>query len=188
VGKHPAKRPAVFIDRDGTLIREKNYLSKIRDVRLIAGAVEALKLLRRAGYALIMVTNQSGIGRGYFTEEQLRKVHLHLSALLKKKGAALDAIYYCPHHPDEDCKCRKPGLGMVNAAKKEFNLDLRRSYAVGDHTNDFLLGQNMGGKGIFVLTGHGRRERKKIESSKGELSPDKTFRNLFAAAKWIARQ
>ena len=188
MGKNTSKRPAVFIDRDGTLIREKNYLSEPGGVRLIAGAVDALKLLRRAGYALIMVTNQSGIGRGYFTEKQLHEVHRHLAALLKKEGAILDAIYYCPHHPDEDCKCRKPALGMVKAAKKQFNLDLRRSYAVGDHTNDFLLGQNMGGKGIFVLTGHGRQEREKIEGSKGKLSPDKTFKNIFAAAKWIARQ
>jgi D-glycero-D-manno-heptose 1,7-bisphosphate phosphatase len=181
------KRPAVFIDRDGTLIREKNYLSKIKDVQLIKGAVEAVKLLKSSGYKVIVLTNQSGIGRGYFTEPELLKVHAFLVKLLKKKGVILDGIYYCPHHPDADCSCRKPKTGMVIKAKRKLNLDLESSYTIGDHKGDFLLGQNMGGKGIFVLTGHGKHELKKIKAEPEKYIPDHISSNILSAAKWIIK-
>jgi len=187
VGRKNSKRPAAFIDRDGTLIRERNYLSKIKDIKLIGGVVKALKLLRAAGFRIVMITNQSGIGRGYFTEKKLKSIHLALKKMLKKKGAALDAIYYCPHLPDHGCECRKPRTGLVKKAAKKLNIDLSASYSIGDHTGDFLLGQNMGGKGIFVLTGHGKREFKKIKASGGKLKPDFVAKNLPAASKWILR-
>lgn len=185
MGTKHKKSPAVFIDRDGTVIREKNYLSKIKDIKLLKGAVEALKMLKTAGYKLIFVTNQSGIARGFLTETKLRKIHLYLDKMLKKKGVSLDAIYYCPHHPTDSCTCRKPNTGLVRKAAKRFNLDLRRSFSIGDHTGDFLLGQNMGGKGIFILTGHGKKENEKISKTGGKLKPDHTAKNLLSAAKWI---
>lgn len=185
MGKRNPKSRAVFLDRDGTLILEKNYLRHVKDIKLIRGVVQSLKMLREQGFKLILVTNQSGIARGYFTEEKLKKIHGRLQKMLYRKGAGLDAIYYCPHHPDDECLCRKPSLGLIIQARKAFNIDLRASYSVGDHTGDFLLGQEMGGKGIFVLTGHGAREQVKIRASQGKLSPDYVARNLPAAARWI---
>jgi histidinol-phosphate phosphatase family protein len=183
-----SQRRAVFIDRDGTLIREKNYLSKIKDVALISGAVEALKALQRAGYLFVIVSNQSGIGRGYFTEKKLLQIHRYLRKLLLGKGVTPDGIYYCPHHPDAGCDCRKPRLGMIKQAQKELGIDLAASYTIGDRKGDYLLGRNMGGKGIFVLTGHGKTELKKIRQTQGLPQPDCIARNLPAAARWILKQ
>ena len=149
--------------------------------------MRALKLLRAAGFKLILVTNQSGIARGYLTVKKLKVIHAYLQRLLSGKGAKLDALYFCPHGPDSKCFCRKPKLGMVRLAQNKFNIDLKRSYSVGDHTRDFLLGQNMGGKGIFILTGHGKEEQKKIRESKGKLNPDKIFKDFLAAAKYVAK-
>jgi len=188
LGKRNKKSRAVFLDRDGTIIHEKNYLRKIKEVKLLGGSARALRMLKDAGFKLIVVTNQSGVARGYLNIKKLKEIHRFLQKLLRKKGVKLDAIYFCPHGADSRCLCRKPKLGMVNKAKKRFNLDLRRSFAVGDHTKDFLLGQNMGGKGIFLLTGHGKRELKKIHSSPRGLKPDKMFKNLLGAAKYIAKK
>lgn len=183
------KNKAVFIDRDGTVIRERNYLRKVKDIRLLSGAVEGMKALRAAGFKLVMVTNQSGIGRGYFTEKKLRQIHAALQRLLSAKGAPFDRMYYCRHVPDDRCACRKPKTGMVEKAARELRLDLKRSFSMGDHTNDFLLGQNMGGRGVFLLTGHGREEyREKIMKDRAGLRPDKIARNFMEGAKWIIKQ
>lgn len=188
MGTTRTRNPAVFLDRDGTVIREKNYLSKIKDLRLLSGAVAGMKLLKKAGYKLVLITNQSGIGRGYFTEAKLKKIHVRLAEMLKEKGAPLDAIYYCPHLPDDECACRKPKLGLIRKAGKRLNLDLKRSFSVGDHPGDFLLGQNMGGKGIFVLTGHGRKEFRNLRRREDGARPDRVERNLLSAARWIAKR
>lgn len=188
MARRSAKNAAVFIDRDGTLIHEAHYLRRIKDVKLFAHAVAAMKLLAGAGFKLVMVTNQSGIGRGYLTEEKLHQIHSYLEKLLARRGVKFDAIYYCPHHPEKECACRKPKTGMVKRAAKELNIDLKRSYTIGDHKGDFLLGQNMGGTGIFVLTGHGREEHKKIQASGGALTPDRIEKNIYTAARWIVKQ
>ena len=187
MGTKHKKNAAVFIDRDGTLIKEKDYLSRIKDIELFSRSVDALKLLKRAGFKLILVSNQSGIGRGYFTENKLKQIHSALQKILRKKGAGFDAMYYCPHLPDEGCSCRKPNLGLVNLAKKKFNLDLKSSYSIGDHKGDFLLGRNMGGKGIFVLTGHGRRELGKFSAARSAPTPHRIENNIYSAAKWILK-
>ena len=187
MGRKGKKTPAVFIDRDGTLIHERHYLRTVKGLRLFAGAVKAMKLLKEAGFKLIMVTNQSGIGRGYLTEATLARIHAHLEKMLKKQGVSFDGVYYCPHHPDVKCSCRKPNLGMVRAAQRRFGLDLKRSYVIGDHVNDFLLAQNMKGTGIFVLTGHGKHEQEKIRKSKGVLRPDHIEKNILTAARLIIR-
>ncbi len=188
MGIRRKENAAVFIDRDGTLIHEKNYLSRPEDVRLYAGAVPALKLLNASGFRVVMVTNQSGIGRGYFTEKDLGRVHRHLRKMLKSSGITLDAIYYCPHSPEAGCGCRKPNLGMVKRAERELSVDLSRSFTIGDHPGDYLLGKKMGGKGVFVLTGHGRKEYAKLASRTDVPWPDKVFPTLLAAARWIVKQ
>lgn len=185
MGKLRAKNKAVFIDRDGTIIHERHYLSRIRDVKLFAGAVRGLASLRSAGFKLIMVTNQSGIGRGYLTEKKLLKIHKYIQDKLHKQSVAFDAIFYCKHIPDDNCRCRKPRTGMVDAAAKMFNLDLKNSYVIGDHVNDFLLAKNMGGKGVFVLTGHGKEELQKITEEKVKARPDKISKNFTDAVKWV---
>lgn len=187
MGKSGSKNIAVFLDRDGTLIAEKNYLKMIRDVKILPGVPDALSTLRQAGYKLILITDQSGVARGYLTEKKLGAIHKHLQKLLARSNAQLDAIYYCPHHPDDGCRCRKPGLALVKEAKKHFNIDLRKSFSVGDKIKDFEFGQRMGGKGIFVLTGHGAEESKKL-TKKGAPKPDKTAKNMTDAARWILSQ
>lgn len=185
MGRAHSQSRAVFLDRDGTLIREKNYLRYVKDIRLLGGAASALGLLRDSGFKLVLITNQSGIARGYFTEEKLTQIHERLQQMLRRTGVELDAIYYCPHGPDDRCSCRKPRLGLIRKAQKELHIDLRRSYSIGDKTGDFLMGQDMGGKGVFVLTGHGAREQEKIRASDGKMEPDYVARNLPAAAHWI---
>lgn len=185
MGKRNGKETAVFIDRDGTVIKEKDYLRKIKDIELFPQSIKALKLLKGAGFKLVMVTNQSGIGRGYFSEIKLLAIHAALQKTLRKKGVAFDAVYYCPHLPDAGCSCRKPNLGMVKDAQKKFKLDLKNSYSIGDHKGDYLLGRKMGGKGIFVLTGHGRREYAKFMKDSSIPRPDRVEKNIYTAAKWI---
>jgi D-glycero-D-manno-heptose 1,7-bisphosphate phosphatase len=151
-------RPAVFVDRDGTLIVERSYLADPTGVVLVPGAVEALRELRAAGFALVVVTNQSGIALGLYTEQEYLSVAARLDVMLAEAGAAVDATRYCPHHAGVTgaCACRKPGTGMHRRAAEELGLDLGRSYYVGDKTTDVLPARELGGQGILVRTGYGR--------------------------------
>ncbi|HEX7049791.1 MAG TPA: HAD family hydrolase [Longimicrobiales bacterium] len=150
-------RPAAFLDRDGTIICERGFLADPAGVELIPGAAAALRALRDAGYALIVVTNQSGIARGRVTLEEFRAVQRRLGALLEAEGVRLDGIYYCPHHPDitGPCDCRKPGLALYRRAAAEHGLDLARSIFVGDRPSDVLPARALGGAGYLVRTGYG---------------------------------
>jgi histidinol-phosphate phosphatase family protein len=134
--------PALFLDRDDTLMVNCPYLSDPSRVALFAGAVEGLRRFREAGWRLIVVSNQSGLARGYFTREQLSAVTDRLAELLAAGGVVLDAIYYCPHGPDDGCDCRKPRLGMIEAACRDFAIDLAKSWMVGDKAADLELAQN----------------------------------------------
>lgn len=157
----PARgRPAVFLDRDGTLIRERDHLSRPDQVELAPGAGEALRALREAGFALVVVTNQSGIARGLFDEEDYRAVTARLEALLAGQGARLDRVYHCPHHPDftGPCGCRKPAPGMFERARDELGVALEASWVVGDRARDLLPARTFGGRGVLVRTGWGRGE------------------------------
>ncbi len=147
----------MLLDRDGTLIEERHYLARPEGVVLIPGAADALKALRKRGWGVILVSNQSGVGRKRFTSEQVEAVHAQLERLLGRQGACLDAIYYCPHHPDERCPCRKPRTGLVRAAARELNFDPARCVVVGDKPADLELGQRVGAKTILVRTGYGMR-------------------------------
>lgn len=155
-----APRPAVFVDRDGTLIVDRDYLADPAGVKLIPGAVEALRALREAGYALVVVTNQSGIARGLYTLADYRAVAARLDALLAEAGAGVDGTWFCPHHPDVHgpCACRKPGTGMYREAAARLGLDLAASWYVGDKVTDVLPALELGGQGVLVRTGYGREE------------------------------
>ena len=156
-------RDAVFLDRDGTLIEEVNYLAHPEQVRLIPGAADAVRALNAAGVLVVVVTNQAGVARGYFPEARVAAVHAHLSALLAEHGARVDAYYHCPHHPTAglgryrvDCDCRKPKPGLLLAAARELDIDLSRAWMIGDKPCDAGAGRAAGCRTLLVRTGHGR--------------------------------
>ena len=176
-----AKRAAAFLDRDGVLLRFVDHLSDPGRVRLLAGACAAVRLLRRAGLPVIVISNQPAVARGLLDERGLAEIHARMLAALRRGGARLDAAYYCPHHPDfgRRCRCRKPGTAMLEAAARRFGLDLRASWLVGDTTVDLKTARNAGCVGLLVRTGRGGRDRKFA------VRPARSFRNLLAAARWI---
>jgi D-glycero-D-manno-heptose 1,7-bisphosphate phosphatase len=149
------QRRFVLLDRDGTLIVERNYLSDPRDVELLHGTTKGLRQLSELGLGLLLITNQSGVGRGYFDESRLDLVHQQLVTLLASEGVRLDGIYYCPHTPEEGCGCRKPNPGLVAIASSEHGFDPRSSFVVGDNSCDIELGRNVGATTILVRTGYG---------------------------------
>jgi len=184
--KNKFRNKAVFLDRDGTLIEDKNYLSDPKQIILLPYVIPALKLLQKYGFKLIITTNQSGIERGYFTLKQLKEIHKKLKLLLIINNIKLDAIYWCPHHPDRKCFCRKPNIGMIKKAQKKFNLDIKKCFSIGDKLSDIEFIQRVCGKGILVLTGKGRDQKKLIKKSK--IKPDYIATNLYTAAKWIVKR
>lgn len=177
-----ARRRAVFLDRDGVIVREVDYLSHPDQLHVLHGVPEALKALRKAGFKVIVATNQAGVGRGYFSLSMLKRIHRELKSMLAKKGAKWDALYFSPHHPDAKHPWRKPGLGMLEAAQRRYGLDLKSSYFVGDTTTDVQTGINAGCTTILVRTGKGGKDRK------FKAKPDVVCRDLRAAARWILAQ
>jgi histidinol-phosphate phosphatase family protein len=157
-------RPAIFVDRDGTIVEERDYLADPAKVQLLPGVPEAIRRLQEAGFAVVLVTNQSGIARGLYSEDEYRAVQARVARLLRDRGIVLEATYYCPHHPDftGPCDCRKPGPGMYRAAARELGLDLGRSWYVGDKVTDVLPALSFGGSGVLVRTGYGREEEGKV--------------------------
>ncbi len=153
-------RGAVFLDRDGTILDLVPYLHRPDEVRLIAGAAQALRRLGEAGWLRVLVTNQSGIARGYYSLDDLERVHERMQELLREEGADLDAIEVCPHHPDHTgpCSCRKPASGMLERAAGRLSIDLARSWVIGDRMEDLRAGSPLGIPGVLVLTGYGKEE------------------------------
>ena len=194
--------PAVFLDRDGTLIEERGYLDRMQLLSVFPWTADALRLLKRAGYTLVVVTNQSAIARGMIDEVFLDAVHRELSARLARGGAAIDRYYFCPHLADapleryrQACRCRKPGPGMIEQACRDMNLDPARSFTIGDRALDVACGAAAGTHTIQVRTGHGAYE----EGAAGDLSrrsgepasaakADVILNNLMEAAGWILRR
>ncbi|MDR2771917.1 MAG: HAD family hydrolase [Elusimicrobiota bacterium] len=183
MGRGSVKNRAVFLDRDGTIIYDRNYLSSPTQVKLYAYSAECVKTLQKAGFKVIIITNQSGIGRGKFTLKKLNEIHSRFFELLKEQGAKLDGLYFCPHIDEDNCPCRKPKLGMVLEAAKDKNLDLKSSYVVGDSIRDYIVGQKMGGKGILTLTGHGKKQEKSVKNQ--TIKPFAVCANLKSAVKII---
>jgi len=174
----------VFLDRDGTLNEDPGYLKSAADVKLLPGVGPALARLKSAGARLVVVTNQSGIGRGFLTLKDLEAIHARLEGLLEQHEAALDAIYFCPHHPDDRCRCRKPARGMVDRAASELQLDLTRSYLIGDHVSDMQLAKSVGAKAVLVTTG--KVDASAVERLRAaEAVPDAVAPSIAQAADWI---
>jgi len=162
----------VFLDRDGTINKEVNYLYKPNDLVLIDGVIEAIRIFHDLNYKVIVITNQAGVAKGYYSEHDVENLHQHLEGILKAKGTYIDAFYYCPHHPEgtvkeykSECKCRKPHIGMIEQAVKDFDIDLSESIIVGDKEIDVQTGKNAGignkgtGKCILVRSGYILDER-----------------------------
>ena len=182
-------RSAVFLDRDGTLIEDVGYLYRLDQIALFPWTVDVIRALNRAGLAVVVVTNQSGIARGLFTEAFVDETHRHLSARLAAGGARIDAYYYCPHHPDgvvdayrQRCDCRKPSSGLVDRAVRDLDVDPARSFVVGDKWLDIGLARAAGARGILVRTGTGAAEEARPQPG---ISADAIVDNLAAAASWI---
>ncbi len=175
---------AAFIDRDGVINEERNYVHRISDFVLLPGAIEGLILLRDAGYRLIVVTNQAGIARGYYEQDEMDRLHDHMRELLAEQGVSLDTIYFCPHHPQGsiehlaiECNCRKPSPGMLLQAAKEFDLDLASSVMIGDKLSDVQAGKRAHvGRTIVVESGHDLGQVVRHEA-------DMVAANLLAAAR-----
>ena len=151
-------RRFVLLDRDGTIIVERHYLSKPEQVELLPGAVEGLKQMTELGYGLAVVTNQSGVGRGYFDLAALHAIHERLHELLAVEGVKLDGLYYCPHLPEDICDCRKPAVGMLLRAAAELSFRPEESVVVGDKACDVDLGRAVGATTVLVRTGYGARQ------------------------------
>jgi len=181
------KRPAVFLDRDGTLIHDRPgfYLRRPDQVRLYLRACEALKRLRRAGFKLVIVSNQSGIGRGFLDRAMLGRIHRRLKAELRRRGASLDGIFFCPHAPTDGCRCRKPSPLLALRAARKLRLDLRGSYFVGDKKADVDMARALGIPSVHLRTGHGRDERERYGS---KLGATHRAASLLSAANWIIRR
>ncbi len=169
---------AVFLDRDGTIIEDVHYLSRLEDIKLMPLAKEGLALLKECGYKLIVVTNQSGIGRGYFSEEFVKKTHDVLNGMLDNM---IDAFYFCPHKPEDNCSCRKPKPGMIEQAIGDFGIDRSKSYVVGDKETDVELGLNAGITPLLVIN---KDNAHLLENTKARAF----FSNIYEVAMWICRR
>ena len=181
----------VFLDRDGTLIEEVGYLDRKERVDLYPWTIDAVRALNRAGFRAVLVSNQSGVARGFFSETVVDEVHEHIAALLESGGAHIDAYYYCPHHPDGkvtqyavQCECRKPARGLVDRAVRELGVDPKQSFVVGDRWLDVELARAVGARGVLVRTGYGLTEEARPHAP---LKADAVVDNLIAAVSWILR-
>ena len=170
------KKKAILLDRDGTINIEKDYLYKIEDFEFEKNVVQALKIFSAMGYTLAVVTNQSGIARGFYTEEDLEKLNNYIKEKLAEQGIIIEKFYYCPHHPEKgigkykiDCECRKPKTGMLDAAIRELDIDISKSYMVGDTLADLDAGKKAGLQPILVTTGHGSETAEKLGERKVEI-------------------
>jgi len=188
------KSKAVFLDRDGTINEDTGYIDEIAKFKLLPKVPEAIKLLNEAGFKVIVVTNQSGVARGFFTEDKVREINRKMQQELCKKGAIIDAVYFCPHHPRignpryrKICNCRKPKPGLLKQAAREHNIDLSSSYMVGDDLRDVQAGYNAGCKTVLL-----RGEKVNALSSKSidtfNSRPHYVCENLYQAARWICSQ
>jgi len=182
-------KKCVFLDRDGNINIEKDYLYKIEEFKFIDGAREAIKIFNDLDYLVVVVTNQSGIARGYYNEEDVKILHDHIGKEIKKIGGKIDAFYFCPHHPQKgidkyklNCNCRKPQPGMFLDAKKDLNIDLLSSIMVGDKISDIEAGKSLGMRSILVKTGHGLEEEKKL----GDFC--EIYETLYKFAKELERE
>jgi D-glycero-D-manno-heptose 1,7-bisphosphate phosphatase len=183
--KEKLKLPAVFLDRDGTLIRDVKYLRRADQLEILLRVPESIRLLRDHGFRVVVVTNQSVVARGGLTEEELGKIHIELNRRLAMDGAQWDGIYYCPHHPTEGiglynvvCDCRKPNTGMIRRAAEDLGIEPRMSYVVGDQESDMELAARVGARGVRISS-------QRIHSAAAAVSYSAIMPDLWQAAQWI---
>ena len=176
---------ACFLDRDGTLNVDTMYPHKPADFKLLPGVIEGLKKLKDE-FIFIIITNQSGIGRGIFTKEDMDIFNKKLIDELKKEGIEIKKIYHCPHTPEQLCECRKPSDKYIKDAEKEFSIDLKNSWAVGDHPHDAEMGIKAGIKSIYLLTGHGAKHKEDLK--KNNINPDFIAKDFLQAAEFIMKK
>jgi D-glycero-D-manno-heptose 1,7-bisphosphate phosphatase len=172
---------AIFLDRDGTINIDKNYVYKIEDWEFLPHALKGLNILSLRGYKLVIVTNQSGIGRGYYSQHDMEKLHNYVMSLLKEQNIEIAGIYFCPHTPSEDCNCRKPKTELLKKASEDLNIDLYKSYFIGDKTCDIKMGIDSGCKTIMVQTGACGKD------GKYDVIPDFIVHDLYEAAMLIVK-
>lgn len=177
------QKRAVFLDRDGTINVEKNYLHKIEDWEWTHRAVEAIKLINEAGYLAIVVSNQAGVARGYYTEKDVEFLHQQVDVMLAQHGAHIDAYYYCPHHTEvgeiRDCECRKPKPGLLIQARQDWNIDFEKSFMIGDKLIDAEAAMRVGVASVVVMTGYGEAESTMVSKQ------TKFCENLYEAVNTI---
>jgi D-glycero-D-manno-heptose 1,7-bisphosphate phosphatase len=188
---NPTLCRAVFLDRDGTLNEEVGHVDRLSRFRLYPFAASAVREINNAGLLAVVVTNQSGVGRGMFPEELVSAVHDRLREELREAGAKLDAIYYCPHHPAAEipkyrmeCGCRKPSTGMMTQAAARFGIQIDKSYVIGDRHRDMEMARRAGAVGVLVRTGFGQQEWE-MNRANGAAQPDHVADNLYEAVQWI---
>lgn len=182
----------VFLDRDGTINEEIHYLHRLEDMHILPGVPEALARLKAAGYRLVVVTNQAGVARGYYTEEDVKRLHMYMNQILRERGAEIDGFYYCPHHPvhgvgsyQKACSCRKPGIGMFRMAEREFSVDKEHSFMIGDKLLDVEAGKSYGLTSILVGTGYGREVHDQDVKMGAASVYDYYAATLMEAAEWV---
>lgn len=185
------KRPAIFMDRDGTLSHEVGYVNHLSRFKLFSWTVDAVRLINRSDFLAIVVTNQAGVARGYFPESLIHEVHASLHASMDAGGARLDAVYFCPHHPSVgpapyrlDCDCRKPRPGLLKRAEQELGADLERSWVVGDRLGDMQLAWSVGARGALVKSGYGLGEWER-DVPAWERQPDLVAEHVLEAVERI---
>ena len=190
------KRPVIFLDRDGTINEEVNYLHRPEDLKILPGAAEAISRFNQAGFLVIVITNQAGIGRGYYTQQDMENLNEYMNQVLAEQDAHIDGFYFCPHHPEhgigeykKDCDCRKPGIGMFRQAEQDFSIEKAHSYMIGDKLIDTQAGHNYGVSSILVGTGFGK-ELFETQCQGRRRTTDYEYyaENLMEAADWIFKE
>ncbi len=171
---------AIILDRDGTLVVDPGYVHKIEDFKLFPDTIKALQLLKK--FKFFIITNQSGISRKIFTLKDFENFNNHLVNILKENNITIEKTYICPHHPDDKCDCRKPSTKFIKEAEKEFNIDLKNSWVIGDHPHDVEMGKKAGCKTIYVLTGHGEKHKDELNDN---IKPDFIAKGIYEASKII---
>jgi len=185
-------QPAVFMDRDGTINEEVGYLDRLEKLVIYPQTFDAVRKINENGMKSVVITNQSGVARGYFTEDLVLEVHRRIQDSLRERGAHIDAFFYCPHHPTEGkapyrivCSCRKPEAGILIAAAKDMGINLEQSYMIGDTLKDIEAGAKAGAKGILVRTGYGEEQEKELVCS--PVRPSYIADDILEAVEWIIK-
>ncbi len=190
------KNTAIFLDRDGTINVEVGYLDSEDKLSILPEAYEAVRRINESGPKAIVVTNQAGVAKGLFSEDFVRRIHEEISTRLSQRGASIDGFYYCPHHPTEGrepyrrvCACRKPEPGLLLQAARDFDIDLARSYMIGDRYRDIETAHRVGAKGVLVLTGYGQDLLQEAgpDAANAHNAPDYIAADILAAVNWILK-